>query len=44
MTQKYELLTTDSITTDGENTLYRIKALKSFSDVKEGDLGGYIEK
>lgn len=23
-------------------TLYKIKALKSFSDVKEGDLGGYI--
>lgn len=23
-------------------TLYQIKALKSFSDVKEGDLGGYI--
>lgn len=26
----------------GEN-LYRIKALKSFGDVKEGDLGGFIE-
>ena len=24
-------------------TLYRIKALKDFADVKAGDLGGYIE-
>lgn len=27
-----------------ERKLYRIKALTSFSDVKEGDLGGWIEK
>ena len=25
-------------------TLHRIKALKNFSDVKAGDLGGWIEK
>jgi len=25
-------------------TLYRIKALKDFGDVKKGDLGGWIEK
>ena len=24
--------------------LYRVKALRSFADVKEGDLGGYVEK
>jgi predicted acyltransferase (DUF342 family) len=40
--KKYEL-TDDTISIDGK-TLYRIKALKSFGDVKEGDLGGYIEK
>ncbi|WP_375656308.1 hypothetical protein [Bartonella sp. MR63HLJHH] len=28
----------------GNHTLYRIKALKDFSDVKAGDLGGFIEK
>lgn len=26
-----------------ETTLYRIKALRSFGDVQEGDVGGYIE-
>lgn len=25
-------------------TLHRIKALKDFSDVKKGDLGGFVEK
>lgn len=25
-------------------TLYRVKALKDFGDVKEGDLGGFVEK
>ncbi|WP_208434734.1 hypothetical protein [Bartonella taylorii] len=28
----------------GNHTLYRIKALKDFADVKAGDLGGFIEK
>ena len=41
MTKKYEL-TTDSIMVRGR-ILYRIKALKDFSNVKEGDLGGYIQ-
>ena len=27
----------------GSKTLYRIKALKDFGSVKEGDLGGFIE-
>jgi len=27
-----------------DKTLYRIRALKSFDNIKEGDLGGYIEK
>ena len=39
---KYEL-TDDTIVIDGI-TLHRIKALKDFSDVKAGDLGGWIEK
>jgi hypothetical protein len=39
---KYEM-TKDSIQFE-KATLYRIKAIESFSDVKEGDLGGYIEK
>ena len=37
---KYAL--TDNTKVVDEITLYQIKALKSFSDVKEGDLGGYI--
>ncbi|MBB4077292.1 UDP-3-O-[3-hydroxymyristoyl] glucosamine N-acyltransferase [Bartonella fuyuanensis] len=28
----------------GNHTLYRVKALKDFADVKEGALGGFIEK
>jgi carbonic anhydrase/acetyltransferase-like protein (isoleucine patch superfamily) len=42
MNKKYEL-TDESITIVGYK-LYRIKALRSFSNVREGDLGGYIEK
>ena len=42
MNKKYEL-TNDSIEYDGV-TLYRIKALRDFNNVKAGDLGGYIEK
>ncbi len=38
---KYEL-TDDRVSYFG-TTLYRIKALKSFNDVNEGDLGGYVE-
>ena len=40
--KKFEL-TNDVIEIDGI-TLHRIKALKDFSDVKAGDLGGWIEK
>lgn len=40
--KKYEMLK-DKIEMEG-HTLYRIKALKNFGDVKAGDLGGYIEK
>ena len=35
--KKYELLKS------GKPGLFRIKALRSFSDVKEGDIGGYVE-
>ena len=42
MERKYELVKEDSIDFDGV-TLYRIRALKDFGDVKKGDIGGYIE-
>ena len=42
MANKYKLDESDTIKAGGK-TLYRIVALKSFSDVKEGDTGGYIE-
>lgn len=41
--KKYELLTNDTINLAGR-TLYRIKALRDFGNVKKGDLGGYVEK
>ena len=41
MEKKYEL-TNDVICHNGR-TLYRIRALRDFSDVKAGDLGGYIQ-
>lgn len=40
---KYEMLQDDKIEVSG-HILYRIKALKDFSDVRVGDLGGYIER
>ena len=40
--KKYEL-TEEKITLDENQTLYRIKALKDFGDVKAGDLGGFVE-
>ena len=40
--KKFEL-TTDSIKRNGV-TLYRIKSLIDFEDVKAGDFGGYVEK
>ena len=39
---KYEILKDEFIEFDGRK-LYRIKALKDFRDVKEGEFGGYIE-
>lgn len=40
--KKYELVREDTIIHKGR-TLYRIRALSDFADVKAGDLGGYIE-
>lgn len=40
--KKYEL--TDKTTQMDGVTLYRIRALRSFGDVTEGDEGGWIEK
>lgn len=42
MTQKYTILQ-DVTTEHVHRTLYRIKALKSFNNVKAGDLGGWVE-
>ena len=41
--KKYELLINDTIVLGGI-TLFRIKALISFGNVKKGELGGYVEK
>lgn len=45
MSKKYELIKESRKDLDGNcaNFVYRIRALKSFSDVKSGDLGGYVE-
>jgi hypothetical protein len=42
ISRKYELLAGDCIRL-GDRTVYRIRALRDFSDVRRGDLGGYIE-
>ena len=39
---KFEL--TNETTTANNVTLYRIKALKDFGNVKAGELGGFVEK
>ena len=39
---KYEMLYDDKIEVAGR-TLYKIRALRDFNDVKAGNLGGYIE-
>ena len=39
--RKYEL--TDETKQFGSSTLYRIRALRDFGDVKAGDLGGFVE-
>ena len=43
MNDKY-IITDECITLPNGATAFRIKAIKSFSYVKEGDLGGFIEK
>lgn len=40
--KKYTLVKEDTKVVKG-HTLYRIKSLKDFNDVKVGDLGGYVE-
>ena len=40
--KKYEL-TEETIKTNENKTLYRIKAIRDFGDVKAGDLGGFVE-
>ena len=40
--KKYRLLENETVEVDGR-TLYRIKALRGFGDVKKGDKGGYVE-
>lgn len=42
MTQKYTILT-DVTTEYAHRTLYRIKALRDFGNVKAGDIGGWVE-
>ena len=42
---KYEILKDDKNTIEYEDRiLHRIRAIRDFSNVKTGDLGGYIEK
>jgi len=40
--RKYEMLAGDCVRV-GDRTVYRIRALRDFGDVRRGDLGGYIE-
>lgn len=42
MDKKYEILKDQAITMNG-STIYRIKALKDFCDVKASDMGGFVE-
>ena len=39
---KYKILNNNILQKDATK-LYRIQALKSFSDVKEGDIGGFVQ-
>lgn len=43
MEKKFEL-TEEFIINNSGIKLYRIKALKDFSDVKKGDSGGYVQQ
>jgi len=40
--KKYEL--TDEVKSFGNITLYRIRALRDFMNIKKGEVGGFIEK
>lgn len=40
--KKYELVP-ETVTKFYSKSMYRIRALKDFFDVKKGDLGGYVE-
>ncbi|AGB62681.1 putative hexapeptide repeat containing transferase like protein [Bacillus phage phiAGATE] len=42
--QKYILLEGDTLVAPNGSTLYRIQAVRDFSNVFEGDLGGYIQQ
>ena len=42
--KKYRIREDMPLKLDGGINLYRIEALKDFSDVKKGDIGGCIEK
>lgn len=42
-TKKMKYKLTDETLKIGSKTLFRIKALKSFGEVKEGDVGGWVE-
>ena len=42
MMKKYELLEGECLRA-GDRTVYRIRALRDFDDVRRGDIGGYIE-
>ena len=44
VTKKFELVMDDTIKLSDGTILYRIRALNAFSDIKPGDLGGYVEK
>ena len=47
MEKKFELISESKtiVLSDGsERTVYRIKALRDFADVKAGQLGGWVEK
>lgn len=43
MNKKYELLQDDTLELIDDRVIYRIRALRDFSNVKAGSLGGYIE-
>lgn len=40
---KYELLKDQTITVARGRTLYRVRAVRDFGDIKAGQIGGYIE-